>query len=154
MAQTTTDISMLESCVRTVLNLTAPRAMAVLEPIKVTIENYPHQSMIEIEVPNFPNDETNGFHKVHFDRVVYIDSTDFNENPTDKSYKRLSLAQPVGLRYSGYQISVKEVKKDATGHINELVAVCTKTSDSVKPKGWIQWVANPLKIEVRLIEKL
>jgi len=154
MAQTTTDISMLESCVRTVLNLTAPRANAVLEPLKVTIENYPHESMIEIEAPNFPNDETKGSHKVHFDKVVYIDSCDFQENPSDKAYKRLSLAQPVGLRYSGYQISVKEVKKNSNGKATELIAVCTKTSDSVKPKGWIQWVANPVTIEVRLIEKL
>jgi glutaminyl-tRNA synthetase len=154
MAQTTTEVSMLESCVRTVLNLTAPRAMAVLEGIKVTIENYPNDSAVELDVPNFPNDESKGFHKVDFDRVVYIDSTDFQENPSDKSYKRLSLAQPVGLRYSGYQISVKELKKNSTGQLVEIKAVCTKTSDSVKPKGWIQWVSNPVKIEVRLIEKL
>lgn len=76
------------------------------------------------------------------------------KNPSDKSYKRLSLAQPVGLRYSGYQISVKELKKNSTGQLVEIKAVCTKTSDSVKTKGWIQWVSNPVKIEVRLIEKL
>jgi glutaminyl-tRNA synthetase len=79
MAQTTTDLSLLESCVRTVLNLTAPRAMAVLEPLKVTIENYPNTSSVEIEVPNYPQDESKGFHKVVFDRVVYIDSVDFQE---------------------------------------------------------------------------
>jgi len=66
----------------------------------------------------------------------------------------LSLTQPVGLRYSGYQISVKEVKRNPDGSIAELVALCTKTSDSVKPKGFIQWVSHPLKCEVRLIEKL
>jgi hypothetical protein len=64
------------------------------------------------------------------------------------------LTQPVGLRYSGYQISVKEVKKNSNGKVTELIAECTKTSDSVKPKGWIQWVANPVTIEVRLIDKL
>lgn len=154
MAQTTTDLSLLESCVRTVLNLTAPRAMAVLEPLKVTIENYPHNSMIELDVPNFPSDESKGSHKIQFDRVVYIDACDFQENPSDKSYKRLSSSQPVGLRYTNLQISVKEVKKDSTGKVVELVATCTNTSESVKPKGWIQWVANPLRIEVRLIEKL
>lgn len=79
MAQTTTDLSLLESCVRTVLNLTAPRAMAVLEPLKVTIENYPHNSMIELDVPNFPSDESKGSHKIQFDRVVYIDACDFQE---------------------------------------------------------------------------
>ena len=53
--------------------------MAVLEGIKVIIENFPHNSAIEIDVPNFPNDESKGFHKVDFDKVVYIDSTDFQE---------------------------------------------------------------------------
>lgn len=53
--------------------------MAVLEPLKVTIENYPNDSPIEIEVPNFPNDESKGSHKVIFDKVVYIDSSDFHE---------------------------------------------------------------------------
>lgn len=79
MAQTTTDISLLESCVRTVLNLTAPRAMAVLEPLKVTIENFPATAAIEITVPNFPTDESKGTHTVLFDKVVYIDSVDFQE---------------------------------------------------------------------------
>ena len=77
------------------------------------------------------------------------------QKPTDKSYKRLSLTQPVGLRYSGYQISVKEVVRDAaTNAIVELIATCTKTSDTVKPKGYIQWVASPVKCEIRLFEKL
>jgi glutaminyl-tRNA synthetase len=79
MAQTTTDITLLESCVRTVLNLTAPRAMAVLEPLKVTIENYPHDSKIEITAPNFPADESKGNHTVFFDKVIYLDAVDFVE---------------------------------------------------------------------------
>jgi len=79
MAQTTTDISLLESCVRTVLNLTAPRAMAVLEPLKITIENFPHDSHIYLDVPNYPSDESKGSHKVVLDKIVYIDSTDFQE---------------------------------------------------------------------------
>jgi len=64
------------------------------------------------------------------------------------------LSQPVGLRYSGYQISVKEVKKNADGSVAEIIATCAKTGDGVKPKGYIQWVANPLICEIRLIEKL
>lgn len=154
MAQTTTDLSLLESCVRTVLNLTAPRAMAVLEPIKVTIENFPFETKQEIEVPNFPNDESKGTHKVVFDRVVYIDSSDFQEKPTDKGYKRLSLTQPVALRYSGYQIDVKQVIKDSNGKITEIVATCSKTTDANKPKGFIQWVSQPIEIEIRLFDKL
>lgn len=79
MAQTTTDISLLESCVRTVLNLTAPRAMAALEPLKVIIENFPEKSPIEITVPNFPTDESKGSHKILFDKIVYLDAVDFQE---------------------------------------------------------------------------
>merc|ERR1712150_22427 len=95
-----------------------------------------------------------GSHVVYFDKVVYIDSCDFIENPTDKGYKRLSLAQPVGLRYSGYQISVKEVKKNSEGKVTELIATCEKSGEGVKPKGYIQWVADPIKCEIRLIERL
>ncbi len=87
MAQTTTDLSLLESCVRTVLNLTAPRAMALLEPLKVTIENFPFESKIDIEVPNFPSDESKGKHKISFDKVIYIDACDFHEvNYTPKFF--------------------------------------------------------------------
>ncbi|RNA15970.1 glutamine--tRNA ligase [Brachionus plicatilis] len=154
MAQTTTDISLLESCVRTVLNVTAPRAMAVLEPLRVVIENFPFESKMEIDVPNFPQDESKGTHKVAFDRVVYLDSCDFNENPTDKGYKRLSLTQPVGLRYTGYQLSVKEVVKNADGSVKELIGTCARVGENVKPKGFIQWVSNPVYFEARLYEKL
>lgn len=66
----------------------------------------------------------------------------------------MSLAQPVGLRYSGYQITVKEVKKNKDGSISELIVTCEKTGEGVKPKGYIQWVSNPIKCEIRLIEKL
>ncbi len=79
MAQTVLSPSMLESCVRDVLNLTAPRVMAVLEPLKVTIKNYPFDSKIELAILNFPNDENKGSHKIHFDKTIYIDACDFKE---------------------------------------------------------------------------
>jgi glutaminyl-tRNA synthetase len=79
MAQTVISPLMLESCVRDVLNITASRAMAVLEPLKVTIKNYPFNGPIELEVPNFPSDESKGKHKIIFDKVVYIDAVDFKE---------------------------------------------------------------------------
>lgn len=79
MAQTVLSPLMLESCVRDVLNITAQRVMAVLEPLKVTISNYPFNERVEIDVPNFPNDESKGSHKVFFDKVVYIDASDFKE---------------------------------------------------------------------------
>ena len=66
----------------------------------------------------------------------------------------MSLQQPVGLKYSGYQIAVKEVKRNADGSVAELIATCTKTGESVKPKGYIQWLSDPLVCEIRLIEKL
>ena len=61
------------------LNITAQRTMAVLDPIKVTIENYPHAGRVELDVPNFPNNESKGTHKINFNKVVYIDASDFKE---------------------------------------------------------------------------
>jgi len=153
MSQTVLSPLMLEACVRDVLNITAQRTMAVLDPIKVTIENYPHAGRVELDVPNFPNDESKGTHKINFNKVVYIDASDFKET-ADKNFKRLTVTQPVGLRYSGYNIAVKNVVKDASGKVVELVATCVKMSDTEKPKGYIQWVADGLKIEVRLYERL
>ena len=66
----------------------------------------------------------------------------------------MSLIQPVGLRYSGFQIAVKELKKNADGTVAEIIATCSKTGESIKPKGFIQWVSHPVKCEIRLIEKL
>lgn len=153
MSQTVLSPLLLEACVRDVLNITASRAMCVLEPVKVTIENYPFHGPIEIDVPNFPQDESKGTHKIIFDRVVYIDSVDFKET-ADKNYKRLTKDQPVGLRYSGYNIMVKDIVKDSNGKIVELKVTCTKMSESEKPKGVIQWVSRGLTCEVRLYERL
>ena len=76
------------------------------------------------------------------------------KKPSDKTYKRLSLSQPVGLKYTGYQIRVTKVNKNEDGSIRELIADCQEVGESVKPKGWIQWVSHPIKCEVRIIEKL
>ncbi len=72
----------------------------------------------------------------------------------DKNFKRLTCAQPVGLRYSGYSISVDRVVKDKEGNIVELIASCVKTNESVKPKGFIQWISNGLTCEIRLYDRL
>uniref|UniRef100_A0A8C9FDL0 glutamine--tRNA ligase n=1 Tax=Pavo cristatus TaxID=9049 RepID=A0A8C9FDL0_PAVCR len=79
-AQATMEPHLLEACVRDVLNEQAPRAMAVLEPLKVTITNFPAPQAIDVLVPNFPADESRGFHKVPFQSIVYIEETDFKED--------------------------------------------------------------------------
>ncbi|ELU08311.1 hypothetical protein CAPTEDRAFT_221989 [Capitella teleta] len=87
MSQVTLDPTMLEACVRDVLNVTAPRAMAVLEPLKVKILNLPSNAPREISVPNFPADEKKGFHKVPFSDVIYIEQNDFRELGVFKIFK-------------------------------------------------------------------
>ena len=144
---------LLEACVRDVLNEQAPRAMAVLEPLKVTITNFPAPQAIDVVVPNFPADESRGFHKVPFQSVVYIEETDFKEE-ADRGYKRLALGQPVGLRHTGYVIAVQNVIKDARGRVIELEVTCTKSDAAEKPKAFIHWVSEPRVCEVRLYERL
>ncbi|NWY00040.1 SYQ ligase, partial [Nothoprocta ornata] len=152
-AQATMEPHLLEACVREVLNEKAPRAMAVLEPLKVTITNFPAPEALDVLVPNFPADESRGFHKVPFEPTIYIEETDFRED-VDKGYKRLAPGQPVGLRHTGYVIAVQNVIKDASGRIMELEVTCTKSDAADKPKAFIHWVSEPLACEVRLYERL
>ncbi|CAB4027783.1 glutamine--tRNA ligase, partial [Paramuricea clavata] len=153
MAQVTIDPEMLESCVRDVLNNTAVRVMAVFDPIKVTITNFPSDKPIQITVPNIPHDESKGSHQIPFDRVTYIDRSDFKE-VNEKGYKRLSPEQSVGLRHAGYVISVQEVIKDAQGNVTELKTTCESVSKTAKPKGFIHWVSSPISCEIRIYERL
>ncbi|XP_053173556.1 glutamine--tRNA ligase [Scomber japonicus] len=152
-SQTTTEPHLLESCVRDVLNDTAPRAMAVLEPLKITITNLPENSMSEVRVPDFPANESKGSHTVPFTRTIFIEQSDFRE-VMEKGYKRLSLEQPVGLRHAGYVISVQKVIKDSQGKVVELEVTCCSSDTAEKPKAFIHWVSQPLKCEVRLYERL
>ncbi|KAJ7317122.1 hypothetical protein JRQ81_003284 [Phrynocephalus forsythii] len=153
-AQSTIEPHLLEACVREVLNEQAPRAMAVLEPLRVTITNFPTpHKVMEVLVPNFPADETKGFHKVPFQPTVYIEQSDFREVP-DKGYKRLAPGQPVGLRHTGYVITVQNIIKDARGHVQELEVTCTKSEAAEKPRAFIHWVSDPLVCEVRQYERL
>uniref|UniRef100_A0A8C4ETG0 glutamine--tRNA ligase n=1 Tax=Dicentrarchus labrax TaxID=13489 RepID=A0A8C4ETG0_DICLA len=109
-SQTTTEPHLLESCVRDVLNDSAPRVMAVLEPLKVTITNLPENSKSDVRVPDFPANEAKGSHVVPFTRTIFIEQSDFRE-VMEKGYKRLTPEQPVGLRHAGYIISVQKVIK-------------------------------------------
>ncbi|KAE8612329.1 hypothetical protein XENTR_v10012814 [Xenopus tropicalis] len=152
-AQTTMEPHSLEACVRDVLNETAPRIMAILEPLKVTITNFPTEKAIDVSVPNFPADESKGFHVVPFSSTVYIEKSDFRE-VMEKGYKRLTPEQPVGLRHAGYVISVQNIVKDQSGNVIELEVTCMKTDVAEKPKAFIHWVSDPLPCEVRLYDRL
>ncbi|XP_069822884.1 glutamine--tRNA ligase [Dendropsophus ebraccatus] len=152
-AQTTMEPHLLEACVREVLNDTAPRVMSVLEPLKITITNFPGHEAIDVRVPNFPADESKGFHTVPFSSTVYIEQTDFRE-VMEKGYKRLTPDQPVGLRHAGYVISVQNIIKDGSGKVVELEVTCTKSDVAEKPKAFIHWVSKPLLCEIRLYDRL
>ncbi|CRK94415.1 CLUMA_CG007922, isoform A [Clunio marinus] len=153
-ALSTVDPMMLEASVRDVLNDTAPRRLVVLEPLKVTITNFISEKAVKLTVPDFPaQTDCKSTHEIVFDRVVYIENSDFKES-AEKGYRRLSLTQTVGLRHAGVVLKVIEVKKDANGKVLELICSCEKVETSEKPKAFIQWVSNPLEIEVRLYDRL
>ena len=133
---TVIDVGVLENCVREDLDRTCPRAMGVLNPLKIVIENYPEGQVEEFEVANHPNDESMGTRVIPFSRVVYIDHDDFREQ-ANKKYFRLKPDKEVRLRYA-YVIKCNEIIKDENGEIIELR--CTydpesgggKTSDGRK----------------------
>ncbi|XP_055269763.1 glutamine--tRNA ligase [Moschus berezovskii] len=152
-AQTTMEPHLLEACVRDVLNDTAPRAMAVLEPLQVVITNFPATKALDIQVPNFPADETKGFHQVPFGSTVFIERTDFKEEP-EPGYKRLAWGQPVGLRHTGYVIELQHVVKGPSGCVESLKVTCRRADAGEKPKAFIHWVSQPLTCEIRLYERL
>jgi glutaminyl-tRNA synthetase len=154
MAQTVLHPDMLESCVREELNSTAHRVMAVLDPLEVVITNFPHAEPVSIQVPNIPHDEGKGTHQVPLDRVIYIEQNDFYETSPEPDYRRLTPTQSVGLRHTGYVITVDRVVKDVGGATTRLEVTCHKTSDVPKPKSFIHWVSCPLKCIVRLYDRL
>jgi glutaminyl-tRNA synthetase len=158
-ANSVVDVSQLEFCIRDDLNKKAPRVLCVLDPLKVTIENYEGSEIID--APYYPHDvDKEGSRKIPFSREIYIDRGDFEENPP-KGYYRLTPEQPVRLRH-GYIISCKEVIKDDNGNITEIRAEYCPDSKSgadtsgIKVKSAIQWVsaAEAKEIEVRLYERL
>ncbi len=156
-----TEINVLENCIREDLNRRAPRAMAVLNPLRVILENYPEDLVEEMEAVNNPEDPSAGTRKVPFSRVVYIEQDDFRENPP-KEFFRLAPGREVRLRY-GYVIKcVSAVKDPQTGQLTELR--CTydpatrggNTPDGRKIKSTIHWVSaqHAVDAEVRLYEHL
>ncbi|KAL9960696.1 hypothetical protein ACROYT_G034182 [Oculina patagonica] len=151
MAQTVTDPLLLESCVRDELNVTAPRVMAVLEPLKVVIQNFDKQA--KLSVPNFPQDPSKGSHDITIEKTIFIEQSDFKE-VSEKGFRRLTPDQSVGLKYAGLVIKLHKVVKDSSGKVKELLVNCESTETAQKPKAFIHWVSSPLTCEVRLYERL
>lgn len=154
------DLSLLEFCIREDLNKRAERRMAVLNPLKVVITNYPDGQVEELEAVNNPEDESAGKRMVPFSRELYIERDDFMENPPKKFF-RLAPGQEVRLRYA-YFIKCEEVIKDAQGNIIELRCTYDPASrggnspDGRKVQGTIHWVSIPhaIKAEIRLFDRL
>lgn len=159
-ADSTVEYSMLEFCVREHLNANAARAMAVLDPIKVVIENYPEGQVEEFTMPYHPEDESYGSRTVPFSRELYIERDDFRMEPP-KKYHRLAPGAEVRLRYA-YFITCREAILDDAGNVVELRCVYDPESrggqspDGRKVKGTIHWVSAPHAIpaEVRLYDQL
>lgn len=154
------DLSLLEFCVREDLNKTAERRMAVLNPLKVTITNYPEGKTELFNAVNNPEDESAGSRQIPFSREIYIEQTDFMEEPS-KKYYRLAPGTEVRLRYS-YLIKCKEVIKDTEGNIVELKCSYDpesgggSSSDGRRVKGVIHWVSaqHAEEAEIRLYSTL
>jgi glutaminyl-tRNA synthetase len=153
------DVALLEHTVREDLNRRAPRALAVLRPVKVVIENYPEGQVEEVEAVNNPEDPSAGTRRIPFSRELYIEQDDFREDPPKKFF-RLSPGHEVRLRYA-YILKCERVIKDAHGSIVELR--CTIDGQSLhgttaqrRVKGTIHWVsaAHARDAEVRLYDRL
>jgi glutaminyl-tRNA synthetase len=155
-----TDIEMLEHFQREDLNKRVPRAMAVLRPLKIVIENYPEGKEEFVEVANNPEDSAAGMRQVPFSREIYIEQDDFREVPPPKYY-RLSPGKEVRLR-NAYFITAKSVVKDADGQIVEVRCTYDPASrggnspDGRKVKSTIHWVSagHAIQAEIRIYDKL
>ena len=153
------EMAVLEDCIRTDLNESAPRRMAVLHPLKVVITNYPDEKIEELSVANHPQNEEMGRRILPFSQEIYIDQADFEEIPP-KKYKRLIPEGEVRLR-SSYVIKCNEIIKDNNDNVIELR--CTYDPDTLgknpegrKVKGVIHWVSakHAIAAEVRLYDRL
>ncbi|MDC9511910.1 glutamine--tRNA ligase [Pseudoalteromonas sp. CST5] len=154
------EMGMLEACIREDLNENAPRAMAVLDPVKVVIENFDAEKVETLSVANHPNKEEMGRREVPFTRELFIEREDFREEANNK-FKRLVLNKEVRLR-GAYVIKAQRVEKDENGEITTIY--CTydnetlgkNPSDGRKVKGVIHWVSAPESVnaEVRLYDRL
>ncbi|CAI8235802.1 MAG: Glutamine--tRNA ligase [Glaciecola sp. HTCC2999] len=154
------EMSMLEACIRDDLNANASRAMAVLEPIKVVIENYPENQTEMLHAPNHPNDESKGTRELPFTRELYIEAEDFRES-ANKKFKRLVIDKEVRLR-NAYFIKANRFEQDEDGNVTTVY--CTydpetlgkDPADGRKAKGVVHWVSAQYGVpaEIRLYDRL
>ena len=157
-----TDVALLEFCIKDDLNKTAPRVMAVLNPVKLIITNYPEGKEEWLEAENNPEDENAGFRKIPFSRELYIEREDFREE-ANKKFFRLKLGKEVRLK-NAYIIKAESVLKDENGEITEIHCSYDPLSKSGsgteesqrKVKGTLHWVSvqHALKAEVRVYDRL
>ena len=158
--QNTVEMGMLEACIREDLNDNAPRAMAVLDPIKVVIENFDETAVEELSAPNHPNNEEMGKRVLPFTRELYIEREDFRIE-ANKKFKRLVLDKEVRLR-NAYVIKANRFDEDSEGNITTVYCsydpetLGKNPSDGRKVKGVIHWVSatKGIKAEVRLYDRL
>jgi len=157
-----TDVALLEFCIKDHLNKIAPRVMAVLNPVKVIITNYPEGEEEWLEAENNQEDESAGFRKIPFSREIYIEREDFREQ-ANKKFFRLKLDKEVRLK-NAYIIKANEAVKDADGNITEIHCTYDTLSKSGsgtpesqrRVKGTLHWVSvkHALKAEVRMYDRL
>ena len=155
------DISLLEYCIKIDLNKKALRVMAVLNPLKVIIDNYPDDSEEKLDAINNPEDESMGTRKVPFSKILYIERDDFREQ-SSKKYFRLSPGKEVRLRYAYFVTCTGFTKDESTGEVTEVH--CTydprtkggSSPEGRKVKGTIHWVSEKhcIESEVRLYDRL
>ncbi len=159
-ADSVVEVGILEHAVRNVLNRTAHRRFAVLDPLKVVIENYPEGQVEEMDVVNNPEDPSAGSRKVAFTRELWIERDDFMEDPPAKFF-RLAPGREVRLR-AAYFVTCREVLKDAAGAIVELRCTYDPATrggdapDGRRPKATLHWISadHAMPAEVRLYEHL
>lgn len=154
------EVGMLDACIREELNEHAPRAMAVINPVKVIIENYPEGQVEKLSAPAHPTIETMGQRELVFGRELYIDADDFREE-ANKKYKRLIQGKEVRLR-NAYVIKAERCDKDEAGNVTTIY--CTyddqtlgkNPADGRKVKGVIHWVeaSSCVPAEFRLYDRL
>lgn len=154
------EMSMLEACIRDELNASAPRRMAVLDPLKVIIENYPEDQVEWLDAPNHPSDESMGTRKVPFSKELWIEKEDFQES-ANKKFKRLVLEKEVRLR-NAYFLRADRCDLDENGQVTTVYCTYDPTTlgtdpeDGRKAKGVIHWVsaAEGKQADIRLYDRL
>jgi glutaminyl-tRNA synthetase len=159
-ANSLVDDDLLMFCVREDLNKKAPRRMAVVNPLKLTITNYPEGKIEDFDAENNPEDPSSGTRKIMFSRNLFIEKDDFSENPA-KGWFRLALGKEVRLKYA-YYITCNEVIKNEQGEIIELLCTYDEksrggwTADGRKVKGTLHWVCaeSAIPVELRLYDRL